>query len=68
MTWSGAGSGGRYDVLVSADGGELQAWLTGVPGTSATFAAQPGHQYWFFVRATSRFGLQDSAMTAVVSG
>ena len=66
--WSGAGSGGRYDVLVSADGAELQPWLTGVPGTSATFAAQPGHQYWFFVRGTSRLGLQESAMTPVVSG
>jgi len=68
VSWSGAGQGGSYDVLVSEDGGALQPWLSGVPGTSASFAGQIGHQYWFLVRGTTALGLQGSAMTGLVGG
>lgn len=68
VSWSGAGEGGTYQVLVSDNGGELQTWLDGVGATSATLAAQPGHVYWFLVRGTTSLGLQGSAMTGVVTG
>jgi murein DD-endopeptidase MepM/ murein hydrolase activator NlpD len=66
VSWQGAGAGGRYDVLVSQDGAQLQPWLTAVRGASATYAAQPGHSYWFLVRGTTALGLQASAMTGLV--
>lgn len=68
VTWQGAGQGGTYDVMVSQDGAQLQPWLSGVAGSSATFAGQPGHEYWFLVRGTTALGQQDSAMTGVVGG
>jgi murein DD-endopeptidase MepM/ murein hydrolase activator NlpD len=68
VSWQGAGPGGTYVVMVSDNGGPLETWLDGVGGTSATYAVQAGHQYWFLVRGTTALGLQASAMTGVVAG
>ncbi|MFO0799724.1 MAG: LamG-like jellyroll fold domain-containing protein [Gemmataceae bacterium] len=56
----GAGSGGAsYDVFVSDDGGPFRPWLVGTPLTTATYPAQDGHTYRFYVVATDGVGLRE---------
>jgi spore germination protein YaaH/flagellar hook assembly protein FlgD len=47
----------RYDVQVSADGGDWSPWLTATTATSASFAGSAGHGYAFRVRARDTHGI-----------
>ncbi len=66
VSWSGAGDGGAYDVMVVTDGGPVQSWLQDVTGSSASFTGEPGHQYWFMVSARSALGMASAAVTTPV--
>ena len=68
VSWSGAGPGAAYDVMVSVDGGALQPWLAGVGAGAASYPAVAGRSYWFFVQARNGLGWQASAMTGAVDG
>lgn len=48
VDWRAAGSG-HYDVQVVVDDRPSAPWLSDVGPGAATFAAEPGHAYWFLV-------------------
>lgn len=55
VDWRAAGDG-HYDVQVVTDGGPGAAWLADVGPGSATYAARPGHAYWFLVTYRNDLG------------
>ncbi len=51
-----AGGEGSYDVQVVIDDRLGTTWLSNVGAGSATYAAQTGHSYWFFVTFKNDLG------------
>ena len=61
VSWFGTddsgGSGvGSYDIYVSDNGGPWQTWQSTASDTSATYAGQPGHYYYFYSVARDNSG------------
>jgi hypothetical protein len=70
VSWTGSddanGSGiGKYEILVSVDGGAFLDWLTNTTATSGTYTGSPGHTYAFYSVAVDNVGnVQPAAGTA----
>jgi murein DD-endopeptidase MepM/ murein hydrolase activator NlpD len=65
VEWRSPGSA-SFTVYVVNQLGRRDVWTTTSGNASATFHGKPGHQYWFWVSATSDLGWSDAGGSEVV--
>jgi murein DD-endopeptidase MepM/ murein hydrolase activator NlpD len=65
VAWGSPGTN-SFTVYVVDEFGKRDVWLTSRNNSRATFHGKIGHQYWFWVNATSDLGWSDAAGSEVV--
>ena len=66
VAWRSPGTN-SFTVYVVNQAGQRSAWTSSGGSSSATFHGKLGHQYWFWVSATSDLGWTDGGGSEVVS-